>query len=212
MGRIAKVEYWLLNLVCDGSFPLYRLTHPDLELIANRDGHGLPHSELLEVLHQLFQEGSLVCVRHPDDETTIEFVPTYQDIDTALQGQDYVQYRLTPKGGEQWEILSHPDWNWFIGGGYGPNKNEAFIETKSYPVAEQYLQMFPYLFSAEVIHDSITYKILRPWQATYWKKLPEGCELYVKTKDTQIKLQRDMSSQEREFINHVRNWYTDPFK
>jgi hypothetical protein len=211
MKSITKAEYWLLDLVCDGSFPLYRLTHPDLELIANRDGHGLSKADLLETLHKLFQEGSLICVQYPDDETIVEVVPTYQEIDVALQGKDYVQYRLTIKGGEEWEQLSNPDWNWFVGNSY-PN-NEVIIEARFCQIAEQYLQVIPYFNIVEVISKSIRYKTLTPWHVTYWKTLPDGHELYAQTRDPQhIKLQQDMSPQEREFLKHVWNWYTNPFK
>jgi hypothetical protein len=211
MNTLTKSEYWLLDLVCRGSFPLHLLTHPDLELIANRDSHGLSSSELLNTLHKLFQEGSLICIKHPHDETVIEVIPTYQEIDTALAKQDSIQYKLTAKGGEQWELLSNPDWDWFIGDSYF--KKEITIEARYIQTAEQYIKIVPYFDGTEVIPKSIKSKILNPWQVTYWKILPEGYELSAQTrKSQQIKLQRDMSSQEREFINHVWNWYKNPFK
>jgi hypothetical protein len=213
MQSLTKDEYWLLDLVVNGSFPLYRLTDSDLELIANRDGHDLSHSELLEILYKLFQEDSLICVGYAYDETITETTPTYQEIDAALQGKDYIQYRLTIKGGQQWEILSKPNWDWCIGGGYYYSENQVISEATSYKVAEQYLQMYPYWDSFEVIPDSIEVEILRPWQATYWKTLPEGYRISGKTRDIQeIRSQRDMLSEEREFMDKVYNWYTNPFK
>jgi hypothetical protein len=213
MKSLNRNEYWLLDLVHHGSFPLYRLTDPDLELIANRDGHGLSHSKLLETLHKLFQEDSLICVRFPDDETLIEVVPTYQDVDNALKAQDDIQYRLTIKGGSQWEILSNPDWKWFVNDSFDPRTNELIVEAGSLEVAEEYSHLAPYWYQFQLIPGSIKYHFLQPWQATYWKALPEGHQVSTQTVESpEIKLQRDMSPQEREFINHVWNWYENPFK
>jgi hypothetical protein len=209
MKTLNKSEYWLLDLVHRGSFPLHLLTHPELEIIANRDGHELSQSELLDTLSRLFQEGHLIGIRYPDDETWMDFIPTYKEVDLALRSLDKMQYQLTSKGGEEWETLSNPNWDWFIDDA-SANK-EIIIQAKFRQVAEQYLQILPY-FEGEVIYDSIKCQVLRPWQVTYWKILPEGYQIYARIKDSQIKLQQDMSIKEQEFMDRIENWRTDPFK
>jgi hypothetical protein len=212
MKSLDRDEYWLLDLVHGSSFPLYLLTDSNLELIANRDSHGLSHAKLLDTLYRLFQDGSLVGIRYPNSENYIEANLTYHEIDDALQAKNDIQYQLTVEGGQQWEVLSKPNWDWCIGGGCY-SEDQVISEATSRKVAEQYLQMNSYWDSIEVIPESIECELLRPWQATYWKTLSEGYKISCKIRKIQeIRSQQDMSPEEQEFMNHVWNWYTNPFK
>jgi hypothetical protein len=214
MTSLNEAEYWLLDLVITISFPIYRLTHPDLGLIANRKVHGLSYSDLLDTLHKLFQDGYLICFEYPDDETRIEVVPTYLEIDAALKSQDRkTQYSLTSKGGSAWEALSSPDWDWFVLDSFNLRTDEIQMEASSLQIAERYLLLTPYWYQFEIFPESAKFQVLRPWEVTYWKTLPQGYKISMKTMDSsQIKLQQDMSSEEREFIYKVRNWHINPFE
>lgn len=213
MKSFDAAKYWLLDLVHDLPFPLYRLTHPELEIIANRKGHGLSHSDLLDTLHSLFQEGLIVNIRHPNDEVIIEFVPTYSEIDLALKGNNKSQYRLTNKGGGRWEVLSKPNWSLFLVDSFNLRTDEIIVEASSLQIAEQYMKLTPYWYQHDLLSESKKNEVLRPWQATYWKELPEGHRISVQTVERAcIRLEQDMPPDDREFLNAVRNWYKNPFE
>jgi hypothetical protein len=212
LKELNKQEYWFVDLVCMGSFPLHLLTHPDLELIANRDSHGLLHPELLDTLYKLFQEGSLIGVQSPNDESLIRFLPTYQEIDAALQSQNTTQYELTSKGGTQWEALSNPSWTRFVGGSCFPSEHLAILEASFCPTSEEEIQLFHYFYDCEVVPESIECERLSPWKALYWKTLPYGYKLSTQLIKSPNRFQGDISSEEQKFIEKILNWYTNPFK
>jgi hypothetical protein len=211
MKTINKAEYWFLDLVISGSYPLHTLIHPDLEIIANRDHHGLSHSELLRTLVNLFEDGSLIGVRY-DDYTSIDFLPNYQEVDLALKGHDRMQYKLTTIGGKLWENLSNPNWDWYIAD--SSDSKALIIEAKYLHIAEQRLKMCTYIEQWQPILSSRNYQVLRPWQATYWKTLLEGHRIDCQIQDsrTSIRLLQDLTLEERDFLDKKSNWYTNPFK
>jgi hypothetical protein len=159
----------------------------------------------------LFEDGSLIAVRCPDDYTTIDFLPKYQEIDLALKRHDRrMQYMLTAKGGSQWESLSNPNWDWCISGSLWENSEAKYLH-----IAEQNLEFIRYAFNSQPILSSKTYQVLRPWQATYWKTLPEGHRIEYQTQDlpfSSIVLRQDWPPEVQDFEKKSQNWYTNPFK
>ena len=58
-GNMDRGEYWLLEAVVESWLPLDVLESPELEMCLNKTGHGLTHTELVDTLDRLFQDGYL---------------------------------------------------------------------------------------------------------------------------------------------------------
>lgn len=56
------------------------LLSPDLELIVNDAGHGLERNELLTLLHEMFEAGTLVAYVEPRGY----FTPSLEEIEAAV--------------------------------------------------------------------------------------------------------------------------------
>jgi hypothetical protein len=56
-------EYWLLNSVVEGWYPVRWLVSEDTEGSFNKRNHGLDRHELIDVLEYLFRRGDLLAKR-----------------------------------------------------------------------------------------------------------------------------------------------------
>jgi hypothetical protein len=137
-------------------------------------------------------------------------LPTYQEVDLALKGQNRMQYKLTDMGGKQWENLSNPNWDWYIE--HSSANRNVIIKARFLHIAEQELQLCTYIEHWQPILSSRTYQVLCPWQATYWKTLSEGHKIDCQMQDSSIRLLQDLTLEERSFLDKIWNWYTNPFK
>lgn len=166
-----KAKYWFLNLVVDLYWPLGLMESENLEIHVNGPGHGLNHSDLVATLYQMFQEGSLVALRESREEPREEFTPTRQEIERALEGKDDVYFGVTAFGGARWELESQPNWNRYIYTSISIDPNEGELICADRSLAEAFLSTQPWWPEVE---GSKSWEVLTPWQATYWKNLPEG--------------------------------------
>lgn len=59
--KLARAEYLIMRYAMELATQLRVLLSPDLELIVNAAGHGLERDELLDLLHEMFESGTLVA-------------------------------------------------------------------------------------------------------------------------------------------------------
>ena len=83
---------------------------------------------------------------------------------------------LTDRGGNAWEEAASPEWSRFVDcQGEDPDDDTATVlRAANEQEAEKYLAYLRY--SQMRVLGDIERVVLRPFQATYWKELPEGIE------------------------------------
>ena len=176
-----RAEYWLLDTVVEHPYPVDWLgaKPKDLEMMFNRDHHGLTDTEVVQTLYRLCQRGDLGV--YPDDWEDsnawkpLLVMPMLTDLEAALHGTLQLYYALTPQGAKRWEALSAPQWNRYLTGQGWPDEDSEQIMSADKRVLDEYLALYPYINSeVDIIPTSIIHDIEEPWQATYWKTLPRG--------------------------------------
>jgi hypothetical protein len=96
-------------------------------------------------------------------------------------------YRLTPTGGAEWERAARPDWGRYVERSEERHDDGAPVEheilSPSAARAEAYLDFVrgDRLWYGPVSNESIARDVIRPWEATYWKTLPEGHRIRFRT-------------------------------
>jgi hypothetical protein len=245
MALPERTLYWLLEVAVrhrvamDGLLPP---APPDSDafldhfaLVFNRMPHGLNPAELEEALHGLFSEGLLLAwngTRSAFDPDPEGFTPTREQIRTALAPRAHdadtplLYYGLSAAGGERWEHFARPDWTRFVYHEEGPHplRRRDRLEV-------QLISQNRALVTAKWEADRDAYRIadggtfqeeaLRPWDATYWKRLPEGWQIQyrlwpeaeLRARGAVVGRYRHMDSLSFE-DPHDRwgpDWYADPF-
>lgn len=189
--RLSRGEFWLLATAVEYSIPLPLLVLPEwvpggsmgtIDIILNRQGHGLDFRTLVDTLVQSSRSGWIEFDRPFQDESVLISDPGADEIAAflreRLRGLDCVHYGLTADGGAVWESFARPQWERYIGHSYDyPDDDSTFerrttIETLNWQTLDKYLRAQ----TAEQVVEagSITLAELRPWQPTYWKTLPFG--------------------------------------
>jgi hypothetical protein len=179
---LTRGEYWLLESVVEAGIPLCWLAWDSLDEAINKQGHGLARPILLQTLDGLFQAGLLEAF-HNLDETPRRL--TIEQLDAALDEnqtaeQGFFFYLLTERGGAVWEAFAQPRWEQFLQHSVQPSENSLMdtghVAGMNKKLVERYVQGLHYLKRAPD-PASIQWREHRPWQATYWKVLPEAYEI-----------------------------------
>jgi hypothetical protein len=178
--RFTRAEYWILEQVVEQGWPLGYLDAENLEELANKPGHGLGRAALLDTLDGLFTAGLIEAGASWGDDAPCRKL-SRAELEAALSEsgpqpfceEPYTGYRLTAKGGFQWEAFARPNWNLYLDLdlGYQTGKGSVICTDR------QRLEDFFELLAAwdPLVHEgSVRYEEIGPWQATYWKSLPRG--------------------------------------
>ncbi|MBI1918268.1 MAG: hypothetical protein HYS12_26550 [Planctomycetes bacterium] len=175
--RFTRAEYWVLELVVVGGWPLTYLAASSIEEIFTKPGHGLDHASLVDTLEGLFAEGLIEASVHPGDSpagplSRAEILVALTEIG-PLRGRPATYYQLTPKGGAWWEAFTMPDWDAYVGadGDYDAGWGELTCTDAKW--LEMKLHHFS-AFESPVVWETVQYSDVRPWQVLYWKVLPHG--------------------------------------
>jgi len=218
--RIERAEFWLLDVVVRMWYPLYLLVDEEIELIFNRAGHGLSHEELAEALYRLFQKGDVIAGDIVEGELLDEFVPSREQIESALVDEERVFYGLTPQGGVRWEEYAKPDWGWYVNASYDTDESgrgKVDIEGVSRQRVAEYLSLH---YEHYVMPDTTAregseeWEKLTPWQVFYWKTLSEGYLgrfAYEREQDALAVQRRYLQHRPPwvdEWLRRRDNWYT----
>jgi len=186
-----RAEYWLLEAAVRECLPIAGLSDGDAAGQVNKADHGVTREVLVRSLDRLFTDGLIIGEewRSPWSKHRRKIRLGRLEIERELSRQSFsedgivdgygpkaVYYWLTPKGGAAWEAFAHPDWDIFLDGfaGYemaehGPEHGDATCPSKLR--LELYLAGVRWL-GYEIDRNAIVWRIIRPWKATYWKKLP----------------------------------------
>jgi hypothetical protein len=139
----------------------------------NTDFHGFSRSEVLEILLKLLDEGLIYISDYDDHTIPIDAAAIERYFDQAANPDDNTAwYGLTLKGGEFWEQASAFDWDTYSEEGYGdPDDYTGEITTSSKAYTQDILLNLP---NINILPEIVTWSVVSPWQATYWKELPLG--------------------------------------
>jgi hypothetical protein len=215
--KLSRSEYWILLHVVENGFSLSDLGNEDdyfFGLYAKR-GHGLKLFELIEVLSELFNRKWLEAFDFDIQKKIFENKPYYLTKDEivryygeliqnkALIDKD-IYYRLTIEGGQAWESFASPQWNKYIVPKiYGSTKAEVYAVDKY-----RIINYFDILNHSGGQYDlnSIEFKEVIPWQATYWKELPSGYHVQFEYKILDYKNEMSCPEKLSVFLNKWVEW------
>jgi len=184
----------------------------------------LSHAETALAANSLFQRGDIkatVFADECDTDGNSNVILTMAGIQDHLDEKFNACYYLTPQGGARWEAMAHPDWNkFFIVNFLGQFPyEEGFLGTQR-EIIEQLLALERLLFLYEHIPGTEKWNVLEPWEATYWKTLPQGyhvsCEF--QRNDSCLDYRKEGASlelieeheQASQWYENIKKWYTDP--
>lgn len=217
-----KLEYWFLDTAVEEVIGFSWIVPYEQygDLAINRAPLNLTVAEITELLHCLFQRGDLLATTPSDfDEHGVNrgFIPSKSEIESAIHQRINLFYFLTSQGGEKWESFSHPNWNLYWTGYVG------FLGCADRKILETYLALYHLIPDVNshryIIPGTESWEILTPWQATYWKTLPIGCQVRYEIKivefDESAKRDSKLIERERQAENwcySTRIWYTNYFK
>jgi hypothetical protein len=184
---LQRIEYWLLDVAAEFAVPLQALPAGEIELAFNRPSLGASNAELARGLARLHDLG-LVAL-HLEEERTPDALALERLISKPpVDGFIYESgnhYRLTATGGAEWERAARPDWNGYVEYRTWPEGDvaERSIVCADPSRAEHYLayQRAVWLKQDAVAEESVVREVFRPWQATYWKVLPEAYVIRFRT-------------------------------
>lgn len=167
--------------------------------------------QLVAVFQRLFQRGDLIAIREQDETPVLPlqhgFIPTPEEIIAAMEGELIMGYWLTSQGGARWESASNPRWERYLTTASGPEYE--LIAGGSRQVVEAYLELVPYIRGVTLLPKSIVWEVETPWQATYWKLLPEGHVVSFQT--TPAPYTPRPAWVEQRWVE-IMQWYTNPFE
>lgn len=177
---LTRGEYWLLQSVVEYPWPLCFLAsenyhgHNSIEQMFNKPGHGLKRDRLIGTLDKLFQEGWIMAkIKDEPVFLTRHQITNALDETSPIQNQFCTYFQLTPKGGEVWEAFAAPDWSRFTLEDMDYEAHTGIVTSMIPWRVEKFLHYLN-LVQCEIDSDSVQTEEIGPWEATYWKILPNG--------------------------------------
>lgn len=204
-------ECFILTTVVRLWAPIAWLASPRRDEIFNLSDPGFTSAELLDTLSSLFSAGELVA--RPNDRRRGDgdlFTPTRNEIEEALADRIKLYYGLTTQGGERWEAVARPRWDMYLSRTVSTNPHCGEIIGSSRRLVENYLGYWRYSWPRfAIIPESVTWQVLRPWQATYWKSVPVGYRVTFQWQRVEPEFS-DPPPEFYEFRREIERWYTFP--
>jgi hypothetical protein len=228
--------------------PYDRYDTPRTKINLNDDPFNLNTQQSIDILMDLFKQEFLLGIKSGDlynlDENSINlphqpqinkllsksFIPSREEVRKAIEGEevDKLQldcfsgrrlfYFLTPKGGELWESVFKPNWDWYFT--RWSTGDSSVINCTSSNIIEKLLSIQHLLsyhrekYSRYLVPDTEIWQTLTPWQALYWKNLPTGYSISYQTElieiDERINKSQEFREERRkadEWFRYVQNWY-----
>ncbi len=205
-----RLDFWLLDSVVLFSYPMSWMVGPNIAEVLNCEGHRASDDEVADSFARLFAQGlieaELPCANWGNGER-VRLKSRAEVLDALAQRSnrpmECTSYDLTSDGGRAWESIARPDWGRFV---EEEREDDAIMfRAASEEQADKYLA---YQRDCWIqTHGAVERTRLRPWDATYWKELPEGFEVRVRaTNRTDIVANPHRS----EFFSYGPWWYTRP--
>jgi hypothetical protein len=178
---IDKPDFALLNAVSLDQWAAYLLAgEAPMEDIMDVPSHGLGEHELAEHFFRLWRDGLIECsAGESQPAITPDFeLARQQFIHTEHwppKGPLALVYRLSNAGGALWEYFACPDWSKFFAINSDSNSRECALTSSDRHLVE--LLRKCHYYHPPPLEGTDSWKILKPWAATYWKMLPIGHQL-----------------------------------
>lgn len=184
MTDLTVTDYLLLDYISEYAGLLDEFGRPDVDLAMNKPHHRLHAIDLTSRLiklmeHELISFDQNDKVYSPSFPIILELLesisqtPCTQLSSSELGWNIWVQ--LTAKGGSYWESFFAPQWNRFHIHGIGEDEAGTGywnVEYGSRDLLQESIDIWrEYL---DIQQKDICIEKITPWQATYWKSLPEG--------------------------------------
>ena len=187
-------------------------------------GH-LSDAEVVDAADSLFQNGYIltkVFYEESGNEGESGVILTKTGVQDCLNGQLQSSYYLTSEGGAYWESIAHPNWDKFLKLDSLENPREGKVIGAKREIIEELLALNLLIGLYIQIPGTEVWKVMEPWEATYWKTLPKGYEVVYQTQQNQLVL--DLLHKEEsvpaEFVkrhqegtqlyHNMRKWYSEP--
>jgi hypothetical protein len=180
--RFTRGEYWLLETVVEGSRPLCFLPEPGVSQALNKPSHGMHSVMLMDTLEGLFDLGLIHFARYGNEGTgPMAGCLGRKEMETAFEerlGSPFqTHYALTAEGGRQWEAFAAPRWDRYVECSTrydrSGSREMGVLISPDRARLERLLNGAHHMGQA-VNSKHVHWRVLRPWQATYWKQLPEA--------------------------------------
>ena len=161
------------------------LVSEELEALFNKAHHNLSHDKLLDTIMRLVSS-NLIFVKNKQKDSNLTARKPIKAAFEERRFEEGTYYGLTSKGGAWWEKFASPNWSNFIDHtSYYPDNSE--IEQVEILCADKkhlkaYFQSLCF-HEIEVEEETIRWDTISPWQATYWKELPNGHRVRFKGKE-----------------------------
>jgi hypothetical protein len=183
--KLSRGEFWILGIALNGGEGLASLAGSDEHISGywNREPHGMNLDELVETLCGMFEKkwlkinvnepGPIRSFFIPDRDFVHDFF--YGKLDELPDGGG-IYFSLTHEGGRVWEEFAAPKWDRCIEAWHRDiDEHHQIIEVTagSEYVLQKYLEYFP-LDGSQIVQSSLKFQIIVPWQAKYWKEVPQG--------------------------------------
>lgn len=220
-----KTDYWFLDSVVYTTYPVYWLGAPDdnLGMLINHEPHRLPHPVVAQTLYKLTQQGDLAVYLSTDEDDTPGWrmqpiLLSVADLEAALHTNRHYAYALTQQGGERWEAASRPDWQRYISiaGTWGGKRDTREIIALTRQLVEEYIALHPdHQPEERMISESMRWDVVQPWQALYWKRLPEAHRVQFEVVSQPMPQDPAWHNERYDMLQQwykKTRWYTDPFR
>jgi hypothetical protein len=222
-------EFWVLETAVRSCISLETIGGGDryLRFQWNKPPHGLSHAELVGLMERLLDAGYVEC--YMDCSPVAR--PTASEVSTAIaaRGQmpdvsEKLGYCLTAAGAAVWEQIAKPDWGRYMNDQWDFDEEgdggHLEIAVGSSQMLDYVLEHGPCYWEITIAGGAKDRSVLKPWEATYWKTLPEGHKAILSFKrgfPPEIeKLRRELPEVEfqarrRKLLKEFGRWYQDPF-
>jgi hypothetical protein len=184
--KLSRGEFWILGIAINAGEGFASLAGSDEHISGywNREPHGMDLDQLIESLCGMFERKWLQL--NVNEPGTIQsfFVPDRDFVHDFFHGKieerpdgGGVYFWLTHEGGRVWEEFAAPEWDRCFNASHQPGVDEHHeiieVTAGSEDVLQNYLEYFP-LDGSQIVDSSLKFEIIVPWQAKYWKELPQG--------------------------------------
>jgi hypothetical protein len=183
--KLSRGEFWILCVALNAGEGFEALA-ADEEHIAgywNLEPHGMNLEHLVDTLCEMFEKKWLqLCLDRPDSIGSF-FIPDRDYVHNVFYGSQEDQandcghyFYLTPEGGRVWEAFTTPWWAKCYDVAhftYDEHHERLQVTAGSEETLQEYLKLFP-LDGSQIVESTLKFEIAIPWQAKYWKQLPQG--------------------------------------
>jgi hypothetical protein len=173
---LIDARIWLLDAAVELGVDIRTLAAPNMAEVLNRKPHGHSLPATASILARMVKQGEITIHREFSRTAPAVAASEAHIMEMLAEPREPRRpsfYRLTERGGAEWEAWAKPQWSRF-NMSCGRNRRTA-IGAATAAVAEDLLGLHEYLHHDEAIVEcSIRRRTFRNWRATYWKTLPEG--------------------------------------